>query len=181
MAGDEFANELLAGHTHFEHAIGNLHLDHDLAFRFLVEFARFEFALKAARFVYQGENERNLEVDFDCFARTIAEPFRKKLDGGDTELCEARDYYRDAPPQKQIWNGYGPDWAEALPQNRTESAFLLILLRRTRNNLFHGGKGWKRPDGTIERDNELLRHGLQIMEAMIDCSSDVSLEFTTFA
>ena len=143
MAGNDHANENLAGQTHFDHAIGNLHIDRDLAFRFLVEFARFEFALKAARFVYQGENERYLKVDFDCFARTIAEPFQKKLDDGDSRLCEARDYYRNEPPQKQIWNGYEPSWTEALPQNRTEAAFLLILLRRTRNNLFHGGKGWK--------------------------------------
>ena len=181
MAGNELANEYLAGQTHFEHAIGNLHLDRDLAFRFLVEFARFEFALKAARFVYQGENERNLEVDFDCFARTIAEAFQTRLESGDKELCEARDYYCNEPPQKQIWNGHEPDWTKALPQNRTESAFLLILLRRTRNNLFHGGKGWKRPDAAIDRDDELLRHGLRIMEAMIDCSPEVSLEFTTFA
>ena len=179
MAGNELANERLAGRTHFDHVVGNLHLDHHLAFRFLVEFARFEFSLKAARFVCK--NKPDLKVNFDCFARTIAEPFQKKLDDGDTDLREARDYYRNEPPQKQIWNGHEPDWTEARPENGPESVFLLILLRRTRNNLFHGGKGWKRPDETIERDNELLRHGLRIMEAMIDCSSDVRSEYMTFA
>lgn len=181
MATDKSENEYLAGQSHFDSAIGNLHLDRDLAFQFLVEFARFEFALKAARFVYQGENERNLEVDFDCFARAIAEPFQKRLGNGDEDLIAARNYFHELPPQKQIWNGHGPDWKEALPQNQVESAFLLILLRRVRNNLFHGGKGWKRPDDTLDRDNKLLKHGLKIMEAMIDCSPEVSLEFTTFA
>lgn len=169
-----------AGQDLLERAIGNLRLDRDLVFRFLVAFTRFEFALKAARFVFKGESEQALRADFDCFAKNIAKVFQEKLDGGDEALRSACEFYRRSPPEKQIWSGSDLDWKEALPQNRRDSEFFLILLRRTRNNLFHGGKGWKRPEDDPHRDNLLMRHGLRILEAMISSQPDVRREFSTF-
>lgn len=178
MTEETEEGEVPAGQALFEHAIGNLQIDRELAFRFLAIFARFEYALKAAKFVFQGENERDLSADFDCFARVIATPFQEKLEEGDAGLVDARAYYHEHPPQKQIWNGDEPDWKEALPQNRTASALLLILIRRVRNNLFHGGKGWKRPD--VERDHLLMAHGLRLLEVMIACEPAVSAEYSTY-
>ena len=172
-------NELLSGRSLFEHAIGNLYVDRELAFEFFVVFSRFEYALKTAGFVLQGENERNLQVDFDRFANAIAVQFQAMLDGGDPKLAAACEYYRRQPPLKQVWYGRAPDWRDALPQARNQINFFLVFLRRTRNNLFHGGKGWRRP-GAPDRDNHLMRHGLQILEAMINCEPDVSGEYSTF-
>ncbi|MBK0795138.1 hypothetical protein GZV14_28120, partial [Escherichia coli O25b:H4-ST131] len=52
-------------------------------------------------------------------------------------------------------------WDDSLPQEKDLAKFLFLLIRRVRNNLFHGGKfngKWFEP----ERSEALLQHGLVI-------------------
>jgi hypothetical protein len=54
---------------------------------------------------------------------------------------------------------------------------LLLLIRRVRNNLFHGEKLGVLLEGDSERDTDLLKHGLTILYACLQISTDVRSKF----
>jgi len=163
-------------------AIGNLHIDEKAAFDFFVVYARYEYAAKAARYVLknmpEGRKLRKLELDLQTIADKIETGFRRAM-RENRDLDSAVAYYQRFPLKAQVWNGKEPDWSL---KEHTEP-FPCDLLRRlaqTRNNLFHGGKGWEPEEKAIDRANLLISHGLLILEAVI--TSDVALNenFTSY-
>jgi hypothetical protein len=54
----------------------------------------------------------------------------------------------------------------------TELERLLIYIRRMRNNLFHGGKSQPGSPMQVDRNANLLRHGLTILaECLLICKT----------
>lgn len=108
----------------------------DLLLEFFLTFARVEFALKNSGFV-KG-NERKALPDWDSFAASIRNHFTKnKTD----DLEQAVNYIMDNPPMKQVLRQNTLMWEANVPNgNLSDIEVLLLLIRRIRNNLFHGAK-----------------------------------------
>lgn len=131
-----------------------------LAVAFFQEFARTEYALKASGWIRAGRND-DAHPDWDRFAREV----------GDRVLATLRhrgsyaaDYILNHPPRKQVVRNGQLEWADSPLLDRTDKERLLLLVRRIRNNLFHGGKfngRWFQP----ERSHELISNGLDILHA----------------
>jgi hypothetical protein len=79
----------------------------------------------------------------------------------------AKKYNETSPKKQQVKSGllvWGPD-------NYTgafDLARAFCLVRRVRNNLFHGGKFPEGREEDVSRDQELLNAGIEIMQACQD-------------
>ena len=146
-----------------------------LVFLFFVTFARFECALKDAGFFVKRDGDA--EADWDAFANSL----RGKLESKRTpELADAIDYLTNHPPRKEVVAARELSWAP-LSHGKGESteAWFLRLVRRIRNNLFHGGKG-RYPYGPVpepSRDSKLLYCGLVVLSECLSLSPEVERAF----
>ncbi len=135
-------------------------LNRDLVFAFFWRFSVFECALKREGFLRKGRHVA--EPDWEEFGETIRERF------GEVRTEGFQDAVREltaCSPRRQIVRDGQLAW-ESLAQKSDESqeAFVLRLVKTTRNNLFHGGKY---PDASIEevaRDETILRAALRVLE-----------------
>jgi len=141
----------------------------DLLLEFVQVFSRFEYALKSAGFA-QGD-ERRVEPDWDEFAQAI----RADFDGvRDPTFVEAVDDLLTQPPKKQILDGEKLGWRSAPPDpkvSRAEQA--LLMARRVRNNLFHGGKRLHDHTEDTARDLRLVESALRILQQCVHLLRDV--------
>jgi hypothetical protein len=147
----------------------------DLVFTFFLCFAKFEFALKTAGF-FKG-NQKSVSPDWDRFADSIKNSFNKKIG---PRLEEAVDYYLLNPPWKQVLKNVNGDmaWDTSMPNDRlSEIEKILKLVRRVRNNLFHGGKFNIEVHQKRKRTEKLLRYGLVILEACLQLDEGVQYNF----
>lgn len=139
--------------------------DGALVMEFFVFFSRFEFALKRAHFV-KKDRFGNASPDWDAFACDLN---KRNAECPDEDFAKAKKFLIDHPPQRQVYTDQGgnKDWKwgpNKKRDNESEWQHLLRLVRDVRNNLFHGGKF---PDGPVdgtERNCQLLRACLAILE-----------------
>ena len=132
---------------------------------FLLVFSRFESALKQAGYArQQGEL---LVVEWRRFARDTEARCR----AGEPMPVGAFRSLIDRPPARQRaiddrleWQ---PEPAPAIPPNLE---WLLEMVYRVRNNLFHGGKCPLQP----ERDLELMKASLMALSHFLDLRLDVA-------
>ena len=160
-----------------ETAIGNLHIDKGKAFDFFAVYARYEYAAKACGHVQKSAQQIDLKIVPKSVADAIEKKFQAKL-AASADLTKAVDYYRKYPPKKPVWDGAAPKWVD-VPHTEKGSLLLLLHLAQVRNNLFHGGKGWKAEDGA-DRDNLLIEHGLILLGAIISSEETLEYEFSSF-
>lgn len=160
-------------------AIGNLHIRENDAFAFFAIYARYEYAAKVCRLVHQGPSRRDLSVNPQLVADKVREEFLRQVEKT-PQLREAVDYYGRNPPKKQVWDGTSAAWFAPDYQGADKMKTLLLQLAQARNNLFHGGKGWKPDVPEFDRDNDLIRHGLTILEAVIRSDDMLFHEFSSF-
>jgi len=132
----------------------------DLLLEFFLTFARVEFALKNSGFV-KGD-ERKALPDWDSFAASIRNHFTKnKTDN----LEQAVNYIMDNPPMKQVLRQNTLMWEANVPNgNLSDIEVLLLLIRRIRNNLFHGGKHNFDMFENTERTTRLLKSSLIVIQ-----------------
>ena len=148
--------------------IGRVH-ERELVFEFFFVFSRFEHALLRAG--YFQTNCRDARPDWDRFAKEHDEAF--SVDSSE-QVQDAVQYYEACPPKKLVIDSGAVTVSENIPEEREQLARLLILVRRTRNNLFHGEKFRGLLEGfDLQRDVHLLEHGLTILYACLLLSSDV--------
>ena len=152
-----------------------LGVDRDLLLDFFLTFARAEFALKNS--IFWKDYQDSAEPDWDKFSNAIKNKFKEKKDITD-ELKAAFDYIFLNPPRKQcIENGH-LTWEERLPdENLWEAQIIVILIRRIRNNLFHGGKHFNDNIKDTERDNLLLKNALLIIHECISLHPNVKTQY----
>jgi len=146
--------------------------DGDLVRDFFVFFARFEYALKREGML-RG-NLKKAEADWDCYAKRVRHLFEPATS---PPMKTSVDYLLENSPQKQIVLGGKLQFA-AVNKDVSESkaSYILRLVRRVRNNLFHGGKFPESggPIAETSRDQSLLHHALTILE---ECAkADVGLK-----
>jgi hypothetical protein len=140
---------------------------------FFLAFSRFEYALKRSGFV-RGSSER-VEADWDGFASE----HRYALDpDSDPGLRAAVNYFEAHPPKKQILRGKRLSWGDSAPRgNEPLLCWLIQMLRRVRNNLFHGGKFPSHPIEDPARDPLLIDHSLMILKACLALNREVERHF----
>lgn len=144
----------------------------DLIYEFVFVFSRFEHALSVTS--YLSETKGGVSADWDKFAREMNDVFLETLS---PEVMKAVNYYDKAPPRKQVVDFDSLIWKDVLPQTDYKLEKLLLLIRRVRNNLFHGEKFAVLLEGDSKRDTELLSHGLTILYACLQFSSDLRRKF----
>lgn len=148
--------------------LDNSGLDRELLLDFFLRFSRFEFALKAAG--YAEGNDRYVDPDWQRFAADIAPSFNQHRT---SELEEACEFYSVNPPWKQVLVNNTLGWSADLPAHQSQVDLLLGLVRRVRNNLFHGGKYNAELHEEPARNVRLLRGGLHILDECLHDSPRV--------
>ncbi len=130
---------------------------------------RYEFALKAAGLAH-GEDAT---PSWDRYANTIDAGLARL---NSPELTAAIDYLLTQPPKKQVLDGGRLQWRDAPPDpNQSRAAQVLLMVRRVRNNLFHGGKFI--PGG--DRDQVLVNHALVVLQSCLPLNADVSAAYAS--
>lgn len=140
--------------------------DRELVFKFFTIFSLFEYALKAVGF--RKGDEKSVGADWESFAKEIQDNFDPVTS---PELQQAVDYLLGYPTKKQVLSGDDLLFVDPGKVDHL-TIWLAILINRTRNNLFHGGKlKYERP-----RDTDLLGNSLIILESWAQLHPDVERE-----
>jgi hypothetical protein len=141
-------------------------------FEFFFVFSRFEYALLNTGYI--AERKGGAFADWDRFARDHDQIF---ISDQIEQLQKAVRYYEEHPPMKQVVESGMLTVREAIPQDKERLVRLLILVRRVRNNLFHGEKFKALLEGDSARDKDLLEHGLTILHACLKLRADITDRF----
>jgi hypothetical protein len=136
--------------------------DPKLIQEFVAGFSRFEYALKLDRWLKSTDDA---SANWDKFASFLRTHFNKARTA---PLKRAADYILEHPPQKQICNGNTLGWSPGGVTNMSDLEALLRYVRRIRNNLFHGGKSQPGSPMEIDRNAELLQHGMIILAECLE-------------
>jgi hypothetical protein len=150
----------------------SLGLDPGLACEFLAVFARFEFALKASGYA----NGYDAKAAWDRYSRAIDGRFAR-LDG--PELAAAAEYLLSDPSRKQVVRSGELTWESTALGGAPRAQRVLLMVRRVRNNLSHGGKfpaGGTR--GDPGRDQALVQHSLVVLRACLPLDPSVEAAFS---
>ena len=143
----------------------------DLVTEFLVVFARFEFALKKCGFLQSKMDGDDAKPNWDTFATDPAVKATFETTGT-PEVVSAVNELLAEPPTKQIVKAGKWEWgdSEGSRVSSRNAASVLLLVRRVRNNLFHGGKFPMRPVDGPERNVELLNRCLVLLDHALKCA-----------
>lgn len=144
----------------------------ELVNEFFFVFSRFEHALTTSKYLTEGKS--GVSPDWNRFGRDMNSRFQSHLSN---DVRSAIRYYEKAPPKKQIVDFDSLTWKDIVPKTDFELEKLLLLVRRVRNNLFHGEKLGVLLEGNSERDTRLLKHGLTILYACLQINSEVRARF----
>jgi len=142
----------------------------DLVLQFFISFSLFEKALKESGF-YSGRLKEGVSPNWVKFAKQIDGQFNTIITSQeDPELQMALEYFDNDPPSKQIVENKFITFAPTVrPDNMCNTEWLSVLIRRVRNNLFHGGKF----RGENERDETLIKHSLIILGYWADLNERI--------
>ena len=144
-------------------------LNRDLVLEFFLKFSRFEFALKLAG--YARGNINRVEPDWIRFAATIRDLFNRNHN---PHLAQACEYFLNNPPNQQVRVRGTLGWSTQPPANaNTEPELLIALVKRVRNNLFHGGKYNAQMHEETARSETLLHGSLLILKECLRVSPRV--------
>ena len=148
-----------------EEAFNRADFDRELAFKFFVIFSMFEHALKETGFRHVGRNG-DVHPDWDAFARSINDEFNVN---NPPELKTAVEYFLNHPPKKQVFTGHLEFKKTDRLEGISDTEWLSLMIRRVRNNLFHGGK----VNYDRHRDTLLIQFAIIILESWAVCNRNV--------
>ena len=154
--------------------LDRLGIDPDVTMRFFVVFSCFEFALKRAGYASR-RRRKDVVADWDGFGRRFSDRFFSAVTD---EVLNAVRYLTENPPRKEVLNDWDElDWEDAPCADPTSLLDILIIVRRVRNNLFHGGKFPSGPVPFPGRDRDLVCSCILVLEACIPLDSAVADRF----
>lgn len=140
-------------------------LDRDLVFEFFWRFSVFECALKREGFV-KADGYGNALPNWDAFASAISDQLQT-LEY--PNLHESLTLLREKPPRRQVVDGQRLAWESVkVDPEKPSEIYIVKLVQVIRNNLFHGGKYPDGPIADVERDQQLLRAALHVIEAFYE-------------
>jgi len=80
--------------------------------------------------------------------------------------------------RKQVLRNGKVDWKDSPPdKNLPKAQQVLLMVRRIRNNLFHGAKVWSPEYGNRERDTKLVEAGLVVLKQCVLLNQQVHLAY----
>ena len=136
----------------FKEKLGGL--DKDLVLAFFSSFSYLECCLKKCG--YAKNSQSRIEIYWDRFC----EEHKMVFTGLDSKMIT---YFEKKSPQKQIISDCGElAWTDDAYSGEFNFERLLVLVRRVRNNLFHGGK-YNIPVEELARNDDLLRYSLSVV------------------
>ena len=144
-----------------------------LVHRFIAKFARAEYAIKRSGFV--SSHPDRADPEWDRFASKYEKLFAEAPRSA--EVDEAVRFLLESPPRKQIAPDRRLGWTDSQRTNEPELKWLLLLVRRARNNLFHGGKYPTGPVIDESRSIALLQAALTLLEHVMLLDRTVSSFF----
>jgi hypothetical protein len=141
-----------------------------LVFHFFIIFSRFEYALKRGGFI-----TAKAEPAWDDFAKKHRKDFAPDKTAALKAACA---YFEAHPPRKQTCVGASLSWSRQLKRtNEPQLVWLLCMVRRVRNNLFHGGKYPVSYNAEPSRDMTLLKHAITVLDACLALDDSVESHF----
>lgn len=147
-----------------------------LVCEFLHVFSCFEYALKTTSFL-TSRNKGDAFADWEKFSNSI-DSENKLAEVKSVEFNKGVKYFFENPPKKQIVDNGFLGWEEyKKPEHFNNFKELLKLVRRVRNNLFHGGKFRSGLEQGSERNSNLLKYGLVILKECIDLNKEIKEKF----
>jgi hypothetical protein len=151
-----------------QNAFDRVNFDRELVFKFFTIFSLFEHALKQAGFTRVNPNG-DVYPNWDTFAHAIDAQFNIQAN---PELLTAVNYFVNHPTKKQVFTNNQLNFVlTQRPPNTSDTEWLATLIRRVRNNLFHGGKfKYDR-----YRDTLLIQFSIVILEAWAELNPDVQM------
>jgi hypothetical protein len=148
-------------------------LPQELTYKFLGTFARCEYALKSSGFAKGGAT--SVEANWDAFATSVDWHLRRVADQA---FKNAGNFLLTEPPRKQVLRNGRVEWKESSPDtNLPKAQQVLLMVRRVRNNLFHGAKVWSPEYGNRARDIQLVEASLLVLEHVVRLNQDVSIAY----
>ena len=139
----------------------------ELVQEFIGAFPAAEFELKERGFLRRGSDDA--QADWDSFAGTIQQRFRVDRPPA---LAKAWRVLTTSPPRKQVIRNGRLAWKESpRPAGVSDAAWGLLLVRRVRNNLFHGAKFILGGSDDFVRDRDLIRAALVVLDAALSVLS----------
>jgi hypothetical protein len=108
-------------------------MDRELILEFFIKFGKAEYALKHAGYVLP--NDDRADIAWDRFAQDHEAGFARR---DESPVKEAVAYLLNAPLRKQTAPGGELRWKASDRNAEPLVKWLTILVRRVRNNLFHG-------------------------------------------
>ena len=149
-----------------------LKVDKNDAESFFYIFARSEYALKASNFL---ENKNYASADWQAFAKKTRTLFDANKSN---EIKEAVEYLKNHPPKKQVNANGHLEWRDSpLDKNTPITHYLVTMICRIRNNLFHGGKFAHGSSEEISRDTKLIKHAIIILCELMELDDEVKHYF----
>ncbi len=147
-----------------------------LVLEFFFVLSRIEFALKVTGYVCG--NKAQVKPDWNRFADTIENRFNCE---SNDELATACRYYLDHPPEKQILKDDMLTWECKQSRQKSNTRTILVLVRRVRNNLFHGGKYNAQNHKEYARNEKLLSYGICILQESVSLIEEVKQAYKSVA
>lgn len=142
-------------------------VDRQLVCEFFAVFSRVEYALKEGGYVREDQ-------DYAAPAwRRFAKECRFELTA-DNPTHVAVGYLVNYPPEVQTPR---LKWEKKPFWGTTDHARAIESMLRVRNNLFHGGKS--RPNTADGRDEQLIRHSLQLLYELINQNEQLRIDYET--
>ncbi len=138
-----------------------------LCFEFFREFSRYEYCLKVTQ---PKLHDGSAMANWDLYAKDVEQVFASSKD---PDFVAAINYFTEHPPKKQVVKDGALNWDATPLEEKRVALKIFVLIRRVRNNLFHGGKfngKWFEP----ERSEALMQHALIILRACGQSHPDVS-------
>jgi hypothetical protein len=155
------------------HLFPRVPLPPELAYEFLGTFARSEYALKCAGFATGGSSK--VEANWDEFAKSIDWHFRRVKN---PEFIQAVEFLLTEPPRKQVLRAGQIEWKQSPPDRKLPKAQQVVLMvRRVRNNMFHGAKVWSPEYDNRDRDIRLVTASLTVLKECMKLSRHVQLAY----
>ena len=138
--------------------------ERSLVNEFFSAFATAEYELKRMGFIRRGSEEA--QADWDAYASAIRQRFRVDRP---PRFAKSWRVLTSNPPRKQVVQRGRLGWKQAArPTGISDAAWGLTLVRRVRNNLFHGAKFILGPGNQFVRDRELVQAAKDILEGALD-------------
>ncbi|HST62228.1 MAG TPA: hypothetical protein VLK84_26225 [Longimicrobium sp.] len=136
---------------------------------FVAVYARLEYALKRVGRATEGRDGK-VNVAWEGLLTELAPHFRAEANA---TVRDAVQYIAENPPRREVFEKHGVRFAK-VPAATVGIPLKTLVdhVRRTRNNLFHGGKFPLEPVSEPARNERLLHSGVIVLIEIIHLCRD---------